>query len=171
MEIRYELTPADMRAFIAYNRKHSPQVRRLRYISVGFIALVCLSKAWELGRDTTAKLVIFAVSFAAGCVVMWILNRVLRAILEWRSHTPEQRPGLYCQHTIALSEKELIETTEVNEGRHSWKGVLKVVETPRHIFIYVGPNAAHTIPKRAFPDAASARGFFEQAVKFWEMRG
>jgi hypothetical protein len=40
-----------------------------------------------------------------------------------------------------------------------------VVDTADYIYIYLSVHSAHIIPKRAFPDADSARYFYERARK------
>jgi hypothetical protein len=62
----------------------------------------------------------------------------------------------------------LIEVTAVNEARNLWPGFYKVTDAANHIFIFVAPNAAHIIPKRAFTDKESALRFYQRARELFE---
>jgi hypothetical protein len=92
----------------------------------------------------------------------------MRWLGQWRFFTAQRQPGLFCEHTISLSDEALTEVTAVNETRHLWAGVCNVAETSKHIFIFVAPNAAHVIPKRAFLDPGTAFAFHQRSKVLFE---
>jgi hypothetical protein len=71
--------------------------------------------------------------------------------------------GLVCEHKIILTENELIEVTDVNLSRYSWKAVGEIKELESFILINILMSGSFLIPKRYFQDGAEARDFLEKA--------
>lgn len=130
-------------------------------------AALSFQNAMARHQDTTRRVIDFFVALALYLVVFWIVSRVVTLIIQWKSFTSKEQPGLFCEHTITLTNEALIEVTPVNEGKHLWSGLHSVIDTPQYIFIFVAANAAHIIPKRAFPSPEAADAFFKRAFQLW----
>ncbi len=165
MKVIFTLEPADMKAFLAHNRKHGAQYKRIRYASIlAFIAL-SLQHALAAYSDTPHRVIAFFLTFAVFALAAWLSGALLRRVAYWRSFTAREQPGLFCEHSITLADEALIEVTAVNEGRHLWSGVHSVINAASHIYIFVAANAAHIIPKRAFANPAASDAFFRRAAQ------
>lgn len=74
--------------------------------------------------------------------------------------------GVIGRHELEIDDDGLVERTEVNETRQSWRGVERIAETDEHAFIYISSMAAHVIPKHSMtvgdPDA-----FIDRAKELW----
>jgi hypothetical protein len=167
MSITFTLEPKDMRGFLAHNRKHRPANRRLRYMMLLIFAVLSFQNAMARHQDTTRRVIDFFVAFALYLIVFWIVRNVVTLLTQWKSFTSKEQPGLFCEHTITLTEKALIEVTPVNEATNLWLGLHSVTDTPQYIFIFVAANAAHIIPKQAFKNPETADAFFKRAFQLW----
>ena len=173
MTITYRLEPHDLRAFQRYGLKHLPNLRRIRYIYPVFIVglslwLALSASDQDLGLSPGPHVGFRVVYFGFLALVLWALWRGLEFLLmrmvQWRSYTSDKFKSMLCEHTVTLADDALVEATPFNEGRNLWRGIYQVVDTADYIYVFISLNSAHIIPKRAFPDAASARSFYERAV-------
>lgn len=165
MTITYKLEARDLRAFQRYAQKHLPNLRRVRYFIAAWMVALCL---W-LALSSDDRRIGFRVAyFCVLLLVFWGLMRlvtlVVSRIVQWRSYTSDKQKSVLCEHTVTLADDAFIEATAFNEGRNLWSGIYRVVDTPDYIYVFVSLHLAHIIPKRAFPDADSARRFYERAV-------
>jgi hypothetical protein len=165
MTVTFELEPRDLRAFAAYNRGHHAVFRRARAFSLLLVAAVSGFMAWTISAEVGPRIFAFVVILPTLYGLTRLLDVVLRAVSQWRLITPERNPGVLCQHTVALTDDALVETTAVNESRQRWIGFYDIVEAADHVFLFVTTNSAHIVPKRAFPDAAAAHAFFARACQ------
>ena len=69
---------------------------------------------------------------------------------------------------IKFDNDYLAEITDVNENRHSWKGVDRIEENQDYIFIFTSPSNAHIIPKRFFNSLKNAANFTDEAKRLQE---
>ena len=58
--------------------------------------------------------------------------------------------------------------TVVNDSKASWSGIFRIDATPAYFFIFTQPNAAHVIPRRAFPTTEAAERFLSTARAYHE---
>lgn len=68
-------------------------------------------------------IIIFVVIALVLAIVKLIAGKKVKDIV---SKEPEN--GLFCEHKIILTEKNLIEITEVNNSRYSWKAIGEIKE-------------------------------------------
>jgi hypothetical protein len=173
MTITYKLEPNDLRAFQRYGLKHLPNLRRIRYLFpvflVGFSLWLTLSITdQDLGLSPGRHIGFRMVYFGFLSLILWALWRGLEFLItrmvQWRSYTSDKHKSTLCEHTVTLTDDAFVEVTPFNEGRNLWRGIYQVVDTKDYIYVFISLHSAHIIPKRAFPDAASARNFYERAV-------
>lgn len=165
MTITYKLEPNDLRAFLRYGQKHLPNARRARYIvNVGMIA-VCLLLTFSSNDHRISFRIVY---FCLWLLIFWTFMRIWLFItlrlVQWRSFTADKQRSVLCEHTMTLADDALVEVTPFNESRSLWNGVYRVVDAADYIYIFLSLHSAHIIPKRAFPDADSARKFYDRAV-------
>ena len=151
MTIEYDLTADDYAAFAGYHHSQPGSAggsqRRLR---VGF---------------TIAYLVIFAINLALGPTpgdFIWLILAALWYALMPRFYRASARRGVYriahqglCRgsvgpHRLSIKPEGITDTTPHYEWTTYWSGVERVVELPERVLVYVGPNAAFQVPRRAF---------------------
>jgi hypothetical protein len=165
MSITFKLEPRDLRSFQRYALKHLPSARRARYAITAAMAAFCL---WQTFSTYDHRIGSSIVYFCVLMLVFWLFVRswvfVVLRISQWRSYTSEKHRSVLCEHTITLSDDALVEVTPFSEGRNLWSGIYRVVDAPDYIYIFISLHLAHIIPKSAFPDAESARRFYERAV-------
>jgi YcxB-like protein len=167
MSVTFTVEPKDMRAFSAHNRKYNPANKRLRYAVLVIFCILSYQHAVAHYKNPARAVIEFCVYLAIYLTIIWSLRIILERVRQWRSLTPKEQPGLFCEHTITLTDDALIEITPVNEARHLWAGLHSVVNAPHYVFIFVAANAAHIIPKRAFANPEAADVFFYRAFKLW----
>ena len=161
MDIQYELTVDDYVAFADYHHAHSSitggTVRRSRYgIAVAWVVVALLDAATNgLGIDT--------VIWASGALLwfaLWPLvhRRLVRRNMH-RFATQGLTRGSIGHHTLSLATDGLTDRTSFSEYRTFWQGIDRIATTSTHLYVYVGPNAAHVIPRRAFTNAGAETAF------------
>ena len=165
MTVTYKLEPNDLRAFQRYALKHSPSIRRIRYIGGAFAAGLCLLLTMTADDHRISFRILY---FLILMLIFWIIMRVWTfvgtRVSQWRSYTSEKYRASLCEHTMSLTDDALIEVTPFNESKNLWSGVYQVVDTTDYIYIFLSLNLAHIIPKRAFPDITQARQYYERAA-------
>ena len=58
-------------------------------------------------------------------------------------------------HRLTIGAEGITDTTPFYSWTTHWSGVERVVTLPERVLVYVGPNAAFQIPRRAFATEAS----------------
>jgi len=173
MEIEYELTPDDFYYFqwrAATKSKFAKRARYKAYLAVFFLFFTLFvlsgidSEGFHLSR---ASFIWIAVYFPVIALIMLFFERraIRRGILDLMKDEKPGR-GQLGTHKIVLNEAGLVESTAVNQSRHSWAGVDRVEQDRDYIFIYTQAHAAHIIPKRAFNSVHEAESFYLLATAF-----
>jgi hypothetical protein len=110
----------------------------------------------------------------------WTAGILLGLSLHWYSYKRfksrvlslvDDKPGLLGEHTIILSDEEMIESTSVNKSVNSWDGIRGIEQNEGYIFIFVNQTMAHIIPKRAFVHLEAASHFLQEAQNRWQATG
>ncbi len=167
MEINYEIEARDIIAFQKHAYKTSPtnkNVRRHMYLFYG--AFAAYFTLFDSDFTLITRLVWFLMSLSLYLLCFWFWNSVVNAYVFKKSVPKSEDNGVLGHHKIVISDSGLLETTNVNETSHSWKGVDRVEQNQNYIFIYVAPQVAHVIPKRFFPDWQTAAHFYDTAWRY-----
>ena len=158
-----------MKAFQRHHRSISPVVRRVRIFLLIFFVALSLDAAVRHDAESLAFRVIY---FFVMLGIMILATTVLRFAANWiaqfRAYRDGDRHGVLGAHTVTLTPDALHERTAVNEFKASWRGIFRIDATPSHLFIYVQPNAACVIPRRAFQTPADAEAFLSTAMSHYE---
>lgn len=170
MEINYELKPEDFYQFSKENAPtqstHKPLVMLylityLVFVFADILYAIFSGKALDFGELMVSILIRSAICFGALMVVLGLIklfvNRKTKEILA------QPQNGLFCEHRIILTEHELIELTDVNTSRYSWKAIGEIKELENFIAVEVAMSASYIIPKKYFESRAEARKFVETA--------
>lgn len=113
---------------------------------------------WFCAMDFAIKIV--------GTITITITITAIFHKISVNSH--KNNEGTLGQHTLVFNENDLIEITDVNETKHSWKSIQKIIETKSLFLIYVSPTNAHIIPKRSFSSENEAKLFIEEVKRLKE---
>jgi len=57
---------------------------------------------------------------------------------------------LLTQHIVEIQEDAIYVETQFGRSYHFWSGLVKVINHPGFIAVYINANAAHILPDRAF---------------------
>ena len=172
MEISYELEAEDFiqlgKELARTQKEHKPMIvlytiTFLVFLLSDIIYSVVLSKmqGWNFGAlliGAGFKILIsfFAIFYLFGIARYFVLRKN-KKILE------EPKNGLLCEHKIILKENELIEVTDLNLARYSWKAIGEIKELESFVLIEVLLSGSFIIPKRYFQDREHAKNFVETA--------
>jgi hypothetical protein len=174
MEINYELKPEDFFQFAKENAptqtSHRPMVILYAVLYLTFMfadVIYVLLSGWNnwnlrglLISIFLRSIFCFASVFIAVGVIKLFTNRQAKKILA------EPPNGLFCEHRIILTEKELIELTDVNTSRYSWKAIGEIKESESFVLINVLMSSSYLIPKRHFQDRRQIGEFIETAKQY-----
>lgn len=158
MQIDFPMTTEDYLAFNVHVTRTSAVLRaqqaRQRVAAATAVALILLTLIGVLGDDWVGG----AVAAAIGAVGVWFTlpwaNR-RHAVRTLRRLAAEDGLGVTGDARLTVDDDGLHETLGGMSTSIPWTGVKNVEETDRHVFVFIGPNAALTVPKSA-NDAAEA---------------
>ncbi len=144
--ISYELTRWDL--FMNF----TTIVLRNRILQI-FVAGAFLLNAWLILSSQAEKLTLFeGIAKLVGFAIFYLTTFLfLQVVLALALAYGQKHRGVVGRHTLEITEQGLIESSEVNETLHKWAGILRVFSLLGYLYIYVGENNSHPIPKRAFP--------------------
>ncbi|MBV7460447.1 MULTISPECIES: YcxB family protein [unclassified Acidovorax] len=66
---------------------------------------------------------------------------------------------MFVEHTIEISDEGLLEETKFNKSIFYWPGIVKLLQRPGFIAVYISGHQAHVIPKRFFASKAEMDEF------------
>jgi hypothetical protein len=146
MRIEYELK---LRDYLLFNAVH-------QFLSVPTQLVFGLFAAFIFYLTQTAESQMASAILALGSyVVMWIgqflFNIVFLSVGKNRS--------LLTRHVVEIKDDALYEETKFNSSCHYWKGLVKVVNRPGFVAVYISAHAAHIIPHRAFSSVGHRKDF------------
>lgn len=169
MHVTYELTPDDFWRFSLYYLRHKHFIRpSLMYTFSGVMGLAFFGGTWAavelwltLGRvQWTLLLCLLVLPFFAVRMFPPTKGRVIKLA--------KQRPGLLCEHTIAISPAWFFEKTAVNETNIAWETLFSIEEDADYQFFFIAKANAFVIPKRAFSSLAEAQAFLDTSRRYWK---
>lgn len=168
-EVTYTVQIADLKALQRYHLLTSPAGRRsLIILLLVFVGISLQSTLSQESSSLGSRVLYFFVALVFTSVVGLAFFFAHNWIVQFRAYRDGESHGILGEHTITLTPDGLCERTAVNQTTANWRGIYRVVGTPQHIFIFNQPNAAHTIPRRAFASPADAEQFLATAQAYFE---
>lgn len=175
MEINYELTSQDFVEFQQIiSRQNKVTINTGRVIGVVFVLLVLADFIYCVATGL--------IQFNGKSILLYLFGRFLlqflfliaaAKILNWTSQKLVQKEidktgknGLFCEHKIILDEDELIEITDINTSRYSWKGISEITENEKFVVIPINLSASYLIPKRYFSSPNHIKEFVDTANEY-----
>lgn len=163
MKIDYELSKYD---YLDFNMNYMSNLKTgkkvfiaQRYITpiVFFIVALIMTKATSIPQGDSFK-------GAALCYVLWAIfypryfnwassKRILKMLDENGSE------GMMGDHSLTLTERSIINSTPRGDSRTDWKNIKKIIETQKHIFIFISAESAYILPARVFKDENEKKKF------------
>jgi hypothetical protein len=160
MEVQYQYTLDDLKA-LARALPFSQRVRPILSWIVLVVAcgvppsvLLAASGAWRGVIAGWATL---------GAMCLFVAAKV------WSARRRFWRTGLQrwqFPRTVRLHPDRLEVESDYYWGRRDWSLVARVVDTPKHVILFVNKVTAHVIPKRAFDSPAAADLFAQTAASY-----
>ena len=144
MTVTYTNTRRDLLAFNFYFLTHGRWMLRFGTVFLVVTSLInvtTLDGARSASENAATFAVLEAMALLIAAVVLVLIVLVSVAFMSGT--------GLFCERTITVTEESLTESTAVNTQLIRWPGVAKVVRAGHQILVFVGPAAAHVIPRRA----------------------
>ncbi|MBD9407250.1 YcxB family protein [Acidovorax sp. ACV02] len=66
---------------------------------------------------------------------------------------------MFVEHTMEVTDEGLLEETKFNKSVFYWSGIVKLLQRPGFIALYISGHQAHLIPKRFFASKAEMNEF------------
>jgi hypothetical protein len=172
MEVTYELQPDDFfelgKEIAPAQKDHKPRVIINTVVILVFIlgdviysAVLSAMQGWNLGALLISIGFKIILTFFALSLILSIIFSIVRR--KGKKLLEEPKNGLLCEHKIILKENELIELTDVNFARYSWKAIGEIKELESFVLIEVLLSGSLIIPKRYFQDRKHVEKFVETA--------
>lgn len=149
MLLKFNVDMDDLVAFNQHFITTSPRYRANRIRSVVTLAVVftCLAMFQSVLHKSFIPLVIWAIITTIFCIcIYWKSGKV--SVKKIRKLYSEDRDKLVlCDHQIENLQDGFVDRTPLGEQMTKLPAILRVDETPSHIFIFTGSMQAHIIPK------------------------
>jgi YcxB-like protein len=94
-------------------------------------------------------------------IIVFVIYKVIAA-KKIKSFTDKSQNGVLCEHKIILTGKELIEITDVNISRYSWKVIGGIKESENFVMFEVMGSFSYIIPKKYFDNDQHKKDFIEE---------
>jgi YcxB-like protein len=182
MEVEYELTPEDIRAFQRYHQKHPlvPPKGRLIAFFVWIVFLVGTAGFLMLPRQIFLPELDVLLGLVPGAAVGMLLtlvglslyarfiqsNAIRKTLQEGRNE--EKSLGW---RRLSIDPHAIRTASAFSSSSFFWEGLDAVVATDDYAFLYITTRMAHVIPRRAFPDDRAFDDFVEMARRYRRMGG
>lgn len=150
--LTYALTSDDYLAFNQYVATTLPpfadQARRVRVVGATVVPLVVAIALWAIDRNVVAALAAAAVAaailwFTWPAFHRWSLTSRLKRIAATSGL------GRTGATTLSWDGQRVTEAAKASRAEVGWERLERVEETGRHLFLFVGPQEALIVPKRA----------------------
>ncbi len=166
MEVCYRNTFWDLLQFNLYSTFRS---KVLRLVFLGMVILssgyLTFDAALSVDASWLVYFLVFVVFLAIGFAVLLSPLLVLNFISAIISYFARNRK--WSEYKVQATKSSLLVEAPTIREEISWAGIEAIQQNKRFIFIYVSRQMAHIVPKRAFPDEASADKFFAYISELW----
>lgn len=71
--------------------------------------------------------------------------------------------GVICEHVLEITDEGLVESTEMNRTMHRWASICRIMNIFGYLFVYVGDQNAHQVPRRRILPEQMA--YFERELR------
>ncbi|HEY7327409.1 MAG TPA: YcxB family protein [Gemmataceae bacterium] len=181
MEIEYELTAADMAAFLRFQTKHRPKGKQLPLVYVLRIVLapVPLIIAGLYGWFYWQPRGAWLSGCCAGVIIGFLSIIVFQGWLQAKTLIPnairfywdrDESRWYFARRCLRIGASGIEMKNEVQHLRYSWSIVWMIGSTDKHIFLCIARSTAIIIPRRVFSDAACSEEFLALARQYQQGR-
>lgn len=158
MQLEYELVPQDYASFVTHHyhtgARGAANHRFSRFVAPVLWVLMTIPDAIRHGVGVFQwTFWALAVLWVAG-IPAWFRSASARRVRRMASEGISR--GAVGFRQLILDDEGISESTPFYRHQTYWAGIDQVVETPTHVFIYTGPNAAMIVPKHAVDEDATA---------------
>lgn len=169
MEIEFELVEEDYINFNIDHSKKSPALKKNIFGQRILGPIVFLLFPFIIRIYTDIPMWYWFAIFGLFSVVWfvfypkyfkWEMTRRVKKMLKEGNND-----NIYIKRMIILSDKGILEKSDLGESNISWDKVGKVEETEENIYIYISSMSAHIIPKRVFKDKNEEQVFIKEISK------
>jgi hypothetical protein len=168
MNIEFENTLDDILALNWYHHRTSPAARRtlrlFQYVLPLAIVLIVLVITFAAGWSKMSLLPAAVLALAWFALVPRMQKRNLQKRIV-KLYAEGRDRGIVTGHKVSISSSSITDRTDHGETKTAWKDVDKVVATEKYVFIYVGPESALIVPKRAFPHESKYGAFVDTVMR------
>jgi hypothetical protein len=176
MTIHYDIRPEDITYYSKENAKGKPlyylQVAIMMVVALLFLGSdIILAAVSTIENDGSIKLssmhrvprtiIFFAIMGVTYFGTVFISKRAMR-----KANAKAGPNGIFCNHTLEITEEGFTETTHVNRSFHAWAGVDKLSESDNYLALYIRLNSGHIIPKRCFAKTEEMSAFIAEVGKY-----
>jgi hypothetical protein len=169
MKIQYTVEQDDLRVFVLYVMRNNPEFKRQRRIAGVVIAAVFLLIATHLAYRDHSAIPYLWFGITGSAFQLYFFRRspsVSRKQIE-RLYPQQDNRGVLCEHTVELTEAGVVETTNTGEQKTVFAGILRIVDSDNHAFIFIGSQMAYVIPKSKVT-SGDFNSFMTRLKEKWE---
>jgi hypothetical protein len=172
MEITYQATSDDLRAFLLFVWSSNADVQRhrqrmrivLAIISAVIFIMAVMSWFWLRQAQLTVTMIVLAVVLYP--YYRFSLNTMKKAFVRSLGKVYERSPNkLLGSHTVSLTREGLLDKNDAGETEINWPDISASASTDEYFFLTGRGTMALAIPRRAFIDDHLYTRFAEDVKK------
>lgn len=182
MEIEYELTVADMAAFLRFQLRRRPKGKPLplTYVVRMLLAPIPILMAGLSGWFYWQPKGAWLSGCCAGVVISLLSIIVIYGWFQAKTFIPniirfywdrDESRWYFARRRLTIAPSGLEITNEFQQVRYSWPVVWLIGSTDKHVFLYVTSSTAIIVPRRVFRDFQHFEKFVALARQYQEERG
>lgn len=177
MEVEYELTAADVKAYLRFQTRRCPKPKphplaRVILLGLGVAIGVLLSFSSQFSTEPTVKhwVTVFCSGALAGVLGMVALLFLLAKLGEMNTirhyFLREECRWLLARRRLRIGVDGFEITNEFQQARCSWSAVWLIDSTDEYAFFFTSFNNAQVIPRSAFRADRHFEEFIDLACRY-----
>lgn len=149
MRVHYKLRFID---YFFFSAIHQFSLVTVHVLNIG-LGLLVFAGEWS-SRGTLGAIIAGTIAYIAGWVIQLVVN--LFVLYSGKNRT------LLTDHEVEIQPECFYEENPFSRSFHKWAGIVKVVDRPGFVVVYINAHAAHIIPNRAFESMDQRNDFLRQ---------
>ena len=108
----------------------------------------------------------YGILIALICPVAYYIYPAMIRRRSYANHFGRQQ-GLIGKHSLVITDKGIMESTERYEKNYHWAGIERIVEVPGYTYIFTGSSGAYIVPEYGIVEG-DYNGFIVELKHRWE---
>jgi len=161
-EIEYRNTKMDVLIF-SWRSILRHKIALASLLGIVLLGTISVFKGHDLDIVTVLAAIMFSGIIFAALFLFMLVYLSLSVLI---TYSAKNSKNILAKHRMVLTKEGCSIESENRKGDIRWAGVNKIRKGRWHIYLYIGPDNAHIIPKRAFNSSVEYDAFYDVLQMF-----